>query len=1510
MSVRFTKLRIAGFKSFAEPVSLDILPGLTGIVGPNGCGKSNVVEALRWAMGETSARSLRGGEMDDVIFAGTTARASRNLAEVAVTLEAAAGMLPAPFEAEAELQVTRRLERGAGSVFRVNGREVRARDVQTLYADLASGARSSGMVSQGRVADLVRARPEDRRSVLEEAAGITGLHARRSEAELKLRAAEQNLARAEDLHTQLDGTREGLCGQARQAARYRAISGLIRAAEAEHLGILHGQAAAALQAAQEDEALASQAVRHASATEQEATEALAGAEAHLPGPRGEEAAARTILERRRLQAETLGEEAARATREADEAASRLRDLASDLAHSEEARADAAATMERLGAEQQRQAARLASLPGLAAQAVAASVRAREAAAAAQTASDEAARLASVRAAASQQASHARHRAHERLAALQASQAALAREHAEASATLIGTETLAGARAVLSEAEAALTTARAAVEQAETARNAAVAAALAQRAQAERANDARRAAEQLARDAAERTTRQQSVCQAARTALAVCEAARIPAGQVSAADASAESASAVLAELEDQVSSAGHAAEIAQDKAAAAKIAADDGRAWLARAQATLSAALARADRLADELAAAEAALVEAEQAALPASGLSALQAAHEVAEQAQTLRAADWLRAEDAREAASRHMAQARSALALCEAHHTRLEAEANGRRAGLGEDSDDGALAALHVPDGLQAAVGAALGELGRASLDISAPCFWRALPDLAPAALPDGSVALSSLVAAPAALGRVLSHVALLDDAADGSAVQADLAPGMIAVNRAGACWRWDGHVRREGAPNWAAARLDLRSKLSATRDRLAQAAEAVAEARLCHNAAEADQAAAEATADAALSACRSAEGALSAAAQAVERAAALSAQAGARLATVQPSTERLRDAHRAATIVAEEARQAVAVRSDQASLEQAHDAAATLAKAAALALEQARGARADARVAEDQARNAARALSATAHAAQAQVSAAAPALARAEAELAAVRDAERGAQAARLALPDVTGLQSAADRADAEERAARRSAAVACCRRDEAESALDQARQDHARLHGAHLQAEWQVAALSDRLGRCQAELDAADDAVAQADALAGALPDPRVSETAAGAARLASEQARQIAGAAEVEAAALQAELGHAERTLGGLAAELDGWARRLEEAAARHAGLAERTEAARRAWPALEARPMEASERAARSGEALAEAEAGYAASAATLADAERAVRDRSAALREAALAAGMARDRQIRAEASRLAAARAVQAMLARAAERLDGAALPPAADRSAAAEERAGRKFERLSREREAMGPVNLRAEIELEALDGRIGALERQRAEVAATIAKLRGAIGTLNREGRERLTAVFTQVDQHFRALFTRMMGGGRAHLALAGSDDPLLAGLEIYAEPPGKKLSALSLLSGGEQALTALSLIFAVFRCTPAPLCVLDEVDAPLDDANVERFCTLLDDVVRDTGTSFLVVTHHQLTMSRMDRLFGVTMQERGVSRLLSVDLRRAAAMTEPLLQAAE
>ena len=228
------------------------------------------------------------------------------------------------------------------------------------------------------------------------------------------------------------------------------------------------------------------------------------------------------------------------------------------------------------------------------------------------------------------------------------------------------------------------------------------------------------------------------------------------------------------------------------------------------------------------------------------------------------------------------------------------------------------------------------------------------------------------------------------------------------------------------------------------------------------------------------------------------------------------------------------------------------------------------------------------------------------------------------------------------------------------------------------------------------------------------------------------------------------------------------------------------------------------------------------------------------------------------------------------------------------GLETPPAAGQLAELEA----ELARLGAARERLGPVNLRAIDEARELALRIETLQTEQAELCGAIERLRRAISTLNREGRERLRAAFAKVEVHFEALFTRLFGGGRARLELTDQDDPLAAGLELAASPPGKKLQAISLLSGGEKALTALALIFAVFLTRPAPLCVLDEVDAPLDDANVDRLMTLLEELAEGTRTRFLVITHHPLTMARMHRLYGVTMAERGISQLVSVDLTRA------------
>ena len=483
MPVSFSRLRIAGFKSFAEPAVVDILPGLTGIVGPNGCGKSNVVEALRWAMGETSARSLRGGEMDDVIFAGTAHRASRNLAEVTLHLTDSMGVAPPPFHEAPELEISRRIERGSGSVYRVNGREARARDVQTLFADLATGAHSSGLVSQGNVSALVNARPDERRAILEEAAGITGLHSRRHEAELKLRAAEANLGRAEDLRGQLEAQLEGLKRQARQANRYRTISGLIRTAEAELLAIQRAKVEAARTAARAALHAAQAAVTDATAAATAAATDATGSAAALPPLRETEGNARTALERHRLAGEQIAAEEARAREARAAAVARLEQVAHDLAHAEQTSHDATAAIARLDDEAARLAAEDAAHPArlerAEADAIAAEDAARAADAEANRATEHAAELAARHRALSEAFSLAEGRARrlaEQLARLTA-------ERQQVEAELVAPATLAAAETERQQAEAALAEARTAQERAEESRAAALKQAAAARAAA-------------------------------------------------------------------------------------------------------------------------------------------------------------------------------------------------------------------------------------------------------------------------------------------------------------------------------------------------------------------------------------------------------------------------------------------------------------------------------------------------------------------------------------------------------------------------------------------------------------------------------------------------------------------------------------------------------------------------------------------------------------------------------------------------------------------------------------------------------------------------------------------------------------------------------------------------------------------------------------------------------------------------------------------------------------------
>ena len=457
-----------------------------------------------------------------------------------------------------------------------------------------------------------------------------------------------------------------------------------------------------------------------------------------------------------------------------------------------------------------------------------------------------------------------------------------------------------------------------------------------------------------------------------------------------------------------------------------------------------------------------------------------------------------------------------------------------------------------------------------------------------------------------------------------------------------------------------------------------------------------------------------------------------------------------------------------------------------------------------------------------------------------------------------------------------------------------------------------------------------GRVQALKDTADrlaNEITEAEAaVATALGETRLAAASLETARAAAPTAESAAPPAELAAAraaasdareteslaraALDQETRAREgrlRRRDGLARDLADWTRRRQGADARIAQLDTERTRADAALAAAHAAPDELEARTARLLDALSVAEARRAKAADALQLGQSAASEADRAMRMADRVAADARERraaeQARLEAAneRLAAAvdqvRAVTRLEPEALERTlaeNAVAIPPGAggvDAHLAA----------LERDRDALGAVNLRAEEEAGEHTARLEAMRLERADLTGALARLRAAIETLNGEGRERLLAAFEVINQGFKTLFQTLFEGGEAELRLVESDDPLEAGLEIYACPPGKRLAAMSLMSGGEQALTATALIFAVFLANPAPICVLDEVDAPLDDANVDRFCRMLDEMRRRTDTRFIAITHNPVTMSRMDRLYGVTMAERGVSQLVSVDLRQAADM---------
>jgi chromosome segregation protein len=1288
--VQFNKLRLTGFKSFVDPTELAIEPGLTGIVGPNGCGKSNLVEALKWVMGETSAKQMRGSEMEDVIFGGSGQRPARNIAEVTLKLDNKGRTAPAMFNDSDELDVVRRIERGHGSLYKVNGRETRARDVQVMFADAASGARSTAMVSQGRIGAIINAKPVDRRGIIDEAAGITGLYSRRHEAELRLKAAEANLLRVQDVLAALEEQHRQLKRQARQASRYRNLSDHIRRAEAAVLALRLAQADSDMAAAGERLAEATAAVTDLTRLAGMAAAAQAEAASAMEPLRQQEATAAAKLQRLRVAHETLADELRRVEAARDEGRVRLAQIQSDGARETDRQRDAESALGELDRETETLQA--------------ACVGDDERQQAARAARDAAH-------AATEQAEAELDRLTRQIAADEALMESVQRDIAELNERLIRL----GARR----------------DETETQR----------------------------RDIAGRL--------AALPALADIEAAA-EAAMRDLARARADGAAAVEAgQTHDRLT----AEQARQARAAAAEAT----RAAQAHAAEALRAAQSQgAEQVRAAQARAEADRLECERA-----------------------RAAERLAAENvaARVADAVHKASARV---------TRLKAEASGIEAAL--RSAAGSLwppliDALCVAPGYEAALGAAFGEDLEASSDRGAPLYWQALGPLQDMpALPPDAVPMSAHVQAPPELARRLAFIGVVADEETGRRLHATLRPGQQLVTRDGAVWRWDGFTVKAGAPTTAANRLSQRNKLAELRLQLETAQGELSAAETQH-----------------LAARREAEAASAAERLVIER----SRQVGAAWVEHARAQER-------ALVAA------------------ARDAEETL-------VTQARRAEADV-------------------------------LERTQAE-------EQSARAALLAAQETT----AAAIGEAE--------AAATTARD---SAADVARET------AALTAR--LTALDETAGQVGAEFAQLETRRTFREARRSWIADPAADRQAAAALRagLAELRAALIERQTACDTLARDAEL-RAQR-LRQIEVDGQGWRGRLDDAARQIAALDERRAALELQLAELDAKPAQLSSQRTELEEQIAVADEARRVAADRLAAGESSQKAADKALKQLEHDLAEAREQRVRREAQVEQAERDRRAIVERIDERLRVAPerVLEAADVQSLEElpdlPQAERRLERLVNERESMGAVNLRADEEAAELDQQIVAMAGERDDLTAAIGRLRQGIASLNREGRERFLAAFDHVNRHFQELFTKLFGGGRAELRLTESEDPLEAGLEIVAQPPGKKLQVMSLLSGGEQALTALALLFAVFMTNPAPICVLDEVDAPLDDSNVERFCDLVADISSHSDTRFLIITHHRVTMAKMHRLYGVTMAERGVSSLVSVDLEQADRVLESAVAA--
>ena len=1135
--MKFKSIRISGFKSFLEPTEIDLNEGLTGIVGPNGCGKSNIVEAMKWVMGENSARQMRGEGMDDVIFSGSNERPARNFAEVTIKLDNTEKKAPTNFNQFDEIEISRKIEREKGSTYRINSKQVRARDVQLIFADSASGARSSGIVSQGRISQIIESSLEERRVILEEAANIKGLHNRKHEAVLKLNGATDNLSRLLDIENTYNEQLIELEKQGRKAARYRSVGDRLRKAEASLFLSLLNKAEQEFNDLEARFKKSKNQVEEAQINLSKNTKSKLEIFNKLPELRTIEAEKAATLQSLNISKIRLEEEEATSKITLNNVLNQISQIETDIRREIEIKDDAIKTISNLLLEKEKLLLDTKDF----------TIKKND-------------------------------------AARRVNELKIKSENADAKLSSINSEIF--------------------------------------------------------------------------------------------------SIKSDKSDLENRINNLKEKIKNSEDQ--------------------KLQFNMTEDKKLIDE------------------QNKKRVNIEKLIKEESNKL------------ELIKKQLENEENLSITLREKKGKIDYDLNVMRAdlhslssllGYDEFKNNTLEATIDDIGNLQDAIGSVLGETILAPVksdnsDEQNISYWKEITAKFEEKLPKGAIPIISKIKKNSILDIVLIGIGIVENEKTALKLQKELSFGQALTTLKGGLWRWDGYVQPLGVQNSYSERLQQITKLRNLQDEL-------------------------------------------------------------------PSKEK-----EEVTIVNE---------INQNDLELKKFFGTT-------------------------------------------------------------KEIESKINLLNNELNDtklsISSLDSKINSSN--------------ILLKEHQNILDTSQKELVDLETLSKKSLNLPTLLADELKIRNA-----------ADQCRNQLTDAMAAEQ-----QIRNQESYQ-------------------QRNLMQINNQKNDWENRKDEAETRIKSLKERLDSLKEDKSRLEKLPDNFVEKANELNIKIETAKQKRNLAADKLVQTETLLNEAEKSEKSSEQNLASFREDMIKVEAALNLASTKIENIEDRVYEKLrvKSKQLKEIVNISDNEElntsiETLEKTVQRLLNERESLGAVNLRAEEEMNEMRQKIELMSKERIDLELAIEKLKSGIFELNKEGRQRLKDSFELVNKNFKNLFKELFGGGDAELKLVGDDDPLKAGLEILASPPGKKMQLLSLLSGGEQALTAISLIFSVFLCNPAPICILDEVDAALDDSNVSRFCNLLDKIVDETETYFLVVTHHRLTMAKMNRLFGVTMEQKGISRLVSVDLEQA------------